>query len=400
MDSMLLLKISIAVTVAGFLFNKSRGMFYVILFWEWVLLGFCSDTTRFDYANYVYSYDHMKSLSFTDYSGTEPGYFLVCKFFQLFGLSFHDAYKIIVLFIIFSVAYVVRKNTKRICIPMVLFLWYPAIMSVYNTREGIAMGIVLIAIQVLLDDRKNCLLKYIILILISGSIHTSAFFYLIFIVLKLWNQISKKKIVAIVFLVTIVMFGIDNFTIIQMLMGTKRFSYYFGFRHVDVMTAFISIAWQSSICAMIFFLKHLRIKVKSQNNMQVLAEQEREMQFDYIEKIFLLMLVLCPMYFYTFTYIRLVRNVLILFYIYYANWLDLTFTGNKWLKNTVFIIWCLATFYGFNVVVGSDFEQVIQVFYRFNDFSQVIYQYIFGIIFFVALILGGFIMDLFVHKNR
>lgn len=393
----MLLEISIVMTILGVLFNKSKGVFCVIIFWEWILLGFCSDTTRFDYANYVISYESAGSSVFSDYSGTEPGFFLLCKFLQLIGLSsFHDAYKIMVAFIIFSVAYVIWRNTKRVCLPMVLFLWYPAIMSAYNTREGIAMGIMLIAIQVLLDDKKYCLFKYIVLTLIAASIHTSAFFYLIFIVLKLWKQLSKKYIAIIVAIGIVLMLGIDNVPIIQSLLGNGRFYYYFGRKHVSNITAIISIVWQLSICMLIFILKHVKSSSCAYVDIQRLCGQK---YYDYVEKIFWLLLILCPMYFYTFTYIRLTRNLLVFFYIYYAKWVDFPNIGLRVFKYTAFPLWSVATIYGFNVIVSSDFEEVIQVFYGYNNFSQNIFDYIFVIMFFVMFISWGFLMDILKHKK-
>lgn len=396
----MLLIINVVLTVMGILFNKSKGWFYVITYWSWILLGFCSDMTRLDYANYLIFYDRVDNMHMLDFSGTEPGYFLLCKFFHFLNLSFDEAYKIMVLFIIFSVAYVICRNTKRICLPMILFLWYPAIMSAYNTREGIAMSIIIIAIQVLLNDKKNCLLKYVILVLIASSIHTSAFIYLVFIILKLWNKLSKKKIMLFTIFGVILMLGIDNFSIIQTLLGSRRFSYYFSIRHTDNITAILAILWQFSICFIIFFLMHIRTNEQKHMCIQIsLDDLEQEKYFDYIEKIFLLILILCPMYFFTFTYIRLVRNILIFVYIYYAKWKELPNTGLKKLKKIVFFIWSGLTIYGLNIVVKKDFEDVIKVFFNYNNYLQVIYDNIFFTALFIFLIIKGFMMD-YIWLNR
>ncbi len=395
----MLFAISIIITILGLVFYKSKGIFYLTFFWQWILLGFCSDLTRFDYSNYLNNYNNLAGRGLSDYTGTEPGYFILTKCFHNMGFSYDTVYKIFVFFILAAVAYVIKKNTKRICIPMVLFLWYPAIMSAYNTREGIAMAISIIAIQILIEDKKYSLIKYIVLILLAGSIHTSVLFYLLFILIKFQNNISKKKLVVIVLLGVIAMLAIDNISIIQSLIGERRFNYYFTRSHVTTGTIVASIIWQISICIIIYILKKVKINNKYQISFQNDCPGLQVPYYDYVEKICLLLLVLCPLYASTFTYIRLTRNLLIYVYVYFARWCDVKENSIKAPKKAIFSLWSLFTIYGLNVLVSNDFEDVISVFYTYNDFGHVYWNYPVGVCFFGFLIIVGFALDAARYKR-
>lgn len=395
----MLFAISIILTLLGLVCNKSKGVFYITAFWEWILLGFCSDPTRFDYANYLRNYNNLADRGLADYSGTEPGYFILTKIFHSLGFSFDVVYKVFVFFMIAAVAYVIKRNTKHICVPMVLFLWYPAIMSAYNTREGIAMAISLFAIQILIDGKERCILKYVILILLASSIHTSALFYLLFIIVKFQNQISKKRLILIVILGVAGMLAVDNLSIIQSMLGARRFTYYFGTSHVTASTIAASIMWQISICVIIYILKNVKVSSRGGISFHNDAVELKKGYFEYTEKICLLLLVLCPLYAYTFTYIRLTRNLLVFVYIYFAKWCDVKESGSKWMKKLIFAVWSLFTIYGLNVLVSSDFEDVIQVFYSYNDFGQTFWNHLIGTCLFVFLIIWGFSLDIIRYKR-
>ena len=329
-------------------------------------------------------------MSLKEYTGVEPGYFLLCKLFSCLGFTWDQAYKLLVLFIIFSVAYSIMKNVNNICIPAALFLMYPAIMNSYNTSTGVAMGVMLIAIQFLIEDKKNCTLKYIVGVLIATSIHTLAMFYLIFLLLKIPTRFLKWKLRITVALGIILFMFINRLSVLIDIMGETRYNYYFLNTHVTFGTAIVTILWQISIVLLVYFLVNFRIGKKIIINK---GNDNKVAFYEFVEEIFLLLLVICPLYFYTFTYIRVTRSVLIYIYILYAKWLENKEEGEV-LKQFIFLVWVVLTILGFNIVVKSDFEQVIKSFYLYNNFHLNYMDNFLVVYLFLVLILCGMIYDI------
>lgn len=398
----MILIITIILGILCLLFKRSKCLFCCVGFWLWIVLAFCDSNSLFDYNNYALSYSRYSLMSIADYNGGEIGYFLLTKIFVMFNFTFDNAYKIYVLFMIFCAMYVIRKNTHHLCLPLFFFFLYPAIMNAYNTRNGIAMGIILIAVQILIEEKKGYLIKYIVLVLMASSIHVASLFYLLFIICKFQNNNSNLNIKLLVIIGIILMLYADQLIVFENLMGENRFDDYLNTYNVSPFIIFIIILWQVSLPFLLFFCRRVNLQL-NRNDFFTISDQNYESQtkikfYDLVEKMSYSLLVLCPLYVYTFTYIRITRNILIFVYIYFCKWAD-NFLIPKW-KKFLFSFWIILTLFGLNFLVQSDFEEVILVFYQNNNFLEMFWNYLPICAFFITLIFFGLAYDLLVMKNK
>ena len=143
-----------------------------ILFFMWILFGY--NTYNGDYAEYENQFNLGKQGTF------EEGFKLLLVWARALGISnYQDFLKISSFLFLLIVFYFACKYTKRPKAVMTLFLIYPFLVLCETVRYAFVFLFILTGISILLSDKKNSILLYVILVFIASMFNTSALLYLV-----------------------------------------------------------------------------------------------------------------------------------------------------------------------------------------------------------------------------
>lgn len=169
--------------------SKNRYLIFLcsclLIFCMWILFGF-SETP--DLPNYRMIYNQSNLYSplevFTDYYGRDIGYIFINSIFSYLGFDFDFFHAILAGFWLWAMVYFSRKVTKSTLMILFLYFLWPFFIDVIQIRAMIVNLMVFIAIYAYSKDERLALGKAILTIILAGSIHSMAFIYLPFFILR------------------------------------------------------------------------------------------------------------------------------------------------------------------------------------------------------------------------
>ena len=206
--------------------NKKFVMSYKKVFLCLIILllfisAFRADNIGADHGTYIFEFNQIKK--YGDAYFREKGYVLLNKIIILLGgnttaLSFAVSFMLCMSFYLYIVRYV---SSDYYIISLIIFVCQPYmyIQSTFNImRQGCATAVILFSIPFLLDKKW---IKFIAIILLASTFHTSALVILLLIIFKNINFDAQKiRIAAIVcILMNFVRAGNWPFVIMDRLMG-------------------------------------------------------------------------------------------------------------------------------------------------------------------------------------
>lgn len=182
--------------------NRNVVTLFFIFNFMWILFGWTANTP--DYMRY------QQRFIYGTHEIGEWGFNLIINIIRGFGIKdFQDFIKIIsfiLLFILFSVVKVYSQNHYYV---LFLFFLYPFLGFCSGLRNSIAYCIIIIAILVLLSEKKHSTIFFILLIAFAFTFHyTSLFFY----VLLLSKFSIKMKQYIIMLAMTIILLAALTYT--------------------------------------------------------------------------------------------------------------------------------------------------------------------------------------------
>ncbi len=179
--------VTAAVSFSALVKKNSRFIFWVFLALLWVLFVLCIDNP--DYDNYKVVYDNIDNQSVLNYyyggMANESGFRLLYKICFMFGLEYRGFLAVFALAGLGILGWCIWQYSANPNIVLVLYLIYPFTIDYVQIRSFMSMVIVLFSLQYLLDDKKISQTKYIAGVLIASTIHVSALFYLILLLIRL-----------------------------------------------------------------------------------------------------------------------------------------------------------------------------------------------------------------------
>lgn len=166
--------------------KNSRFVFCAFLALLWVLFVLCIDNP--DYGNYKLIYDNIdNSLANEGYysvMANESGFRLLYKIFFGLGFEYRAFLALFALAGLAMLAWCVWQYSANPNIVLILYCIYPFTIDYVQIRSFMSMIIVLYALQYLIDEKKSNYIKYIAGVLIASTMHVTALFYLIFLIVR------------------------------------------------------------------------------------------------------------------------------------------------------------------------------------------------------------------------
>lgn len=161
-----------------------RGSLSLLIFFiiYWLIIGFSSGIP--DLHNYQLFYSYAENG--VRYSGVEIGYYFFMRLCALIKLDYSGFFKLYTFVALFLIVKSVSDYTEKKTVGLLMLLFFPYFHLVVAVRNLMGGAISLYAVRYLFDENnskyKN--IKYILLIFLASSFHTSALFYFVFLLAK------------------------------------------------------------------------------------------------------------------------------------------------------------------------------------------------------------------------
>lgn len=369
-----MLAIMFIISFLGLYIKKSKAFEMIQIVWIWIILALCVSKERFDYQNYVFAYSLRTTSDMIKSQKGEIGYAAINYVGNWFGLSF-DTFNAIIIICSLAIMYkVVHKYVDNACIIWSLYMIFPMLDNGIQIRNTIAFSIVLLGLKYILNAKeyRNWGIRYAVYILIASTFHKSVLIYLIFVIAPMLKRHNIKKIVFICATI-ILAFGTSIFILFSNLIDQSRVATYLSSENQQVSTSvgILICIWHMVIYALIIFLNHTKIthwKITANKNVELLYWE------DMVEKMNICLLIVLPLYFYTFTYTRVIRYFLIINYMFFASYMQKRKANNEDnkkynIKQIIVIIFIVVTFVGMDILLNNNFEFLFSPYYFNNFFS-------------------------------
>lgn len=187
--------ILVLLIVGSFFFDnkKTSGLlfFFGMIFLIAVITGLRSENVGHDTANYIFIYENVKSLAFTNvfttppYNVLEPGYLLLSWLCGNIGLSPYIFILITSLFCIVSIGIWIWQNSKTPMFSLLIFFCMFYTFFLTGLRQSIALSIVLLSYKAINKSRWKMFIAFIILGFLFHR--TALVFGLMFLISKVKN---------------------------------------------------------------------------------------------------------------------------------------------------------------------------------------------------------------------
>ena len=306
--------LSILFISMGFIKQNSKIIAFLLFALLWVMFGWSSGNA--DYANYErgYSWAH-GALRFNTELGTQ----LLYKLFILAGLEYRHYIIIISLIGLLLIFKTIKTYTNNIAFVLALYFLFPFIIDVVQARNFLTMSIVLYATHYLIQEKRRGTLKFVILVLLASTIHYSALFYLLFLLVK---KRSLRSLTLLSLLVTSIGLILSYTNLIPLLVKQfippEKVHHWFSNRfNWGILIAILIYAFSY------FFIYYAYLKIKSktetEGQLAVNDTSNNNLRFARaVYKINMVLLMAFPLYVFNMIFFRLYRNILILNFILYA----------------------------------------------------------------------------------
>lgn len=148
----------------------------------WLIVGFSSGLA--DLHNYQLFYNYAENG--IRYSGIEIGYYFFMRMCTLIGLDYSGFFKLYTFIALVLIVKSISDYTEKRALCLLMVLFFPYFHLVVAVRNLMGGAISLFAVRYLLEENESKYksLKYIILILLASTFHTSSLFYLVFLLAK------------------------------------------------------------------------------------------------------------------------------------------------------------------------------------------------------------------------
>lgn len=197
----MLLIIYIILIFSGIILRKNKIVNFFIFIFSWILFGWSYGNADYMvHYNRFYNYNQSWIIS-----STEPLFTLLMRLFNNLNFTY-ERFLIIISFVLLSIYFVfVKKNSKNINLPIILYLLFPFCIDVCQIRFFIAGTIIYVGLNFLINEEVGfkLIVKYAICVIISAMFHYSTIFLLVLILPKI---MTKKKINNFTIMFNVIMF--------------------------------------------------------------------------------------------------------------------------------------------------------------------------------------------------
>ncbi|MGO4961246.1 EpsG family protein [Jeotgalibaca porci] len=284
-----------------------------------ILLGLLmgANTKNPDFNAYLFAYNPNRV-------GSDFGYSLLVKLFNLIGFSY-SSFRITISFIgIFLISKTVNKFVKNKSAFYILYFIYPFIVDIVQIRNFLVMSILIFLSPYLLTDKRLDKVKYILGISIAATIQLTAIFYIPLVFITKIRKNILYKIIIIMSTLMIILISVNKpllnefsrFVIMQFGDIDERISVYskiqtnYGFLLLWILQSisYFLIIWANRI-----FKRNNQLLNTEESNSHNIVDQEAEIEYKFltlIKWINILAFFFFPFYVFQITFSRLMRNIM------------------------------------------------------------------------------------------
>lgn len=373
-----MLWITVVIFALGFVYKKSKTVYFLQFLWMWIVLCLCNDFSRVDYQNYVRAFERHGTSPFI-ISNTEFGYFLTDKILYRLGCSFEMANLVYVTFVLFILFVIILKYVNYINIPASLFMFFPLLINGIQIRNALSAAIITWGLQYLFSDNNKDVVKYLLCVLCAMLFHVTSIFYLSFILVKfIRNYKTWLLIMSGVAIGALSLFNIlRNF--LSLLAGAARFSSKFSTAN-SLLECAVAAVWILFLLFILYGMNKLILQSES---------VKKEMYIgNYLLSFNIISIILIPMFYLDFSFERLFRNWIIYVFCFIAFFME----HRKEIKSLMyyfymvcFVGWFMYSVVIFECILGDRINVIIKVYLENNNLFDHPIEY-FGLMLLVALI--------------
>ena len=329
--------IAIFFSIFSLIFTKSKLITILFFIFIWLLMGWNFWNGDYELYKEMYDYNDASSLIVSNY---EFGYKYIMSMFLAKGKDFQYfftcmSFLILLIFLIF-----ILKFSKLPALVTTIFFLIFLPLDYVLLRNTIAFIIMLVAFAYLLKNIKNNKLIFIILVLLAGTIHFSAFFYIIFLLAFRVTRISVIKVFIAIGVLLILYIVFKNIL-------------YIYFPEVELRSNIYKNTWIMFFLYSTFqIINYFIIKLYTENQLN----QSKTLNINIvIYNINTLLLFLIVFYFDMTIFVRIFRNIAFINIIYMTNFLYINRRNQRIsMYIAVFIIYLMFFYVTFILPVLDD----------------------------------------------
>ena len=349
------------------LFNKkNKILFFLTLLLMFILMGF--NFYNADYNMYSRLYSNYGLLD--TFSLTEILFQLVCHFFYNMGFSYHH-FLIVYSFVCFFLLYLTfSKLSKYKGLAVSMYFICPFFVDAVQIRHFLAVCIVCYGLTFLLSDEENNKknsFKYIVANIIACGFHTSAVIYFIFLLYPLFKKKKIKDTFLLFFVISVVatllMRSSLFINILNYIIPSSKMEAYFLTGKYVSKSFIISILFVIAQCIPIAAMLFLKMIFRN-------SENDKDVIFlDSVIILNILLLIIMPLYFYSYEFVRLFRGILLIDYIAISNLL-----GERLRRNDLFVLLMIGlllfSMFMLLFILNGTFDTTVQAILDFNSIFE------------------------------
>lgn len=356
------LSFTILLTVLGLIFKKSKILWYIQIIWIWILMA--GSNGGVDWTTHINIFKSAVSFKILENSWI---YKLCCYPFIQLGYDFSTFNMVMSTILLAILFYIIKKNTKSVCLATSLIYIYPLADSIIQKRNFCALVFFLVGVISIIKNEKKSTFKFLFFTFIAAQIHSS--YYLYFLILPLM-KLSEKKLNKILMILLMCEFALIPFIpkIALLFVPATKVNFYFSTLKIPL---YQSICWWGlQIIFTILFFKEFKINSKLAT---YLNYDENKNEYNRLIQLNKILLIFMPLYYYEPTFFRFFRNLLFINYIYVAKIFDKTQKNYKDLVISTGLLICfiVLVFLSQFVIFGKGFYYLGVPIFEANKFIGV-----------------------------
>ena len=325
---------------------KSKYVAMWVFVFSWLL--FAGNDNNNDFLEYKEKYEYLDKDVLL-----EPGYGLLNYLFRSLGFDFM-MFKALISFLGLLLIYrTIWKLTDYKALVATLYLIYPFIIDITQIRNFIASSIVIFAIPLLFQKGISSIFKYVAFVLTAATVHSAAFFYLVFIVAK--RKIGIRLI--LIGLAAVVSIKVTVYSLFQARFETEKLDVY----EKPSIVGGLIMAFLICITAYVIIqLSKRRNKSESQSGSLSSAFVNERIW----PNIAMLTILIVPLCFDNASFTRIYRNLILFNMLFVANAYYIKWQRRK-LLITLFMLYFTSSY-----VLGTGWEYVVSPIFSYNIFLK------------------------------
>ena len=265
-----------------------------------------------DYFLYEFDYNNYNILKIS-----EPFFRLILKTFNDLGFSYSQFRFIIIMLMILSYFFVVKKLTPNTTNVIMLYTIFPFCINITQLRFAMALPFLYVGIYLLLKNKERNLkniIGYVLCIILGGLIHTSIFLFILFLIPIIFKKNWKKILIVLLVISILFVFTSSVLSIVGNNLITKKINFVLK-RSTEgtngVIRTHLGTFVKCSIWLAIYFVIHEYMKRKIYKYMN---ERDKFID-DSIFKFNICSIVFLPWIFYVTDLCRLYEATLLINYV-------------------------------------------------------------------------------------